>query len=192
MEFIQTAGVAEGAQRSCLPAAPTLHPHRGMALPRLPGLLHGCEPGDAGKPTGMERWPGEMSLFQCHTSHHPFPAHAASRALRLHHQSSLVPACTTEQPLTPSLPANSLILPKNRDTERQQQPRPGQARLGPAPEGACGYPAPKPEGCSILGEGGGDLEACPFKCCWRLFLGHWLKIKTRIPVFFYQKVHDPF
>lgn len=40
-----------------------------------------------------------------------FP-HAASRALRLHHQTSLVPACTTEQPLTPSLPENRLILPK--------------------------------------------------------------------------------
>lgn len=155
MEFIQTAGVAEGAERSCLPAAPTLHPHRGMALPRLQRLLHGCELGDAGKPTGMERWPREMSLFQCHTSHHPFPAHAASRALRLHHQSSLVPACTTEQPLTPSLPENSLILPK-KPRQRAAAAAPArQARLGPAPERCLWIPSPKGRGMLHFREGRG-------------------------------------
>lgn len=32
VKFIQTAGVAEGTDGSCLPAAPTLHPYSGIAL----------------------------------------------------------------------------------------------------------------------------------------------------------------
>lgn len=132
--------------------------------------------------------PREMSLFQCHTAHHPFPAHAGSRALRLHHQTSLVPACTTEQPLTPSLPGNRLILPKKNGIENAtSSPRPGRFGWGRLRSGALGYPAPNPERCWFFGEGGGDLEACPFKCCWRLFLGRWLKIKIRIPFFFIRK-----
>lgn len=113
MEFIQTAGVAEGAEGSCLPAAPTLHPHRGTARPSLPPTwlpalgrrrTHGNE----------ERAAQGTSLLQCHTCHHPSPAHAGSRALRLHHQSSLIPACTTEQPLTPSLPEKPPLLAQSR------------------------------------------------------------------------------
>lgn len=41
VEFIQTAGVAEGAQGSCLPAAPTLHPHRGIALAEAASYMAG-------------------------------------------------------------------------------------------------------------------------------------------------------
>lgn len=127
----------------------------------------------------------EMSLFQCHISHHPSPAHAASRALRLHHQTSLVPACTTEQPLTPSLPENRLILPKKNGIENAtSSPIPRRFGWGRLRSGAVGYPAPNPKRMLVFGEGGRDLEACPFKCCWRLFLGHWLKIKIRISFFF--------
>lgn len=133
--------------------------------------------------------PREMSLLQCHTSHHPFPpAHAGSRALRLHHQTSLVPACTTEQPLTPSLPENQLILPKkNRIGNATSSPSPGRFGWGWLRSGAVGFPLQTQRDAGFFAEGRGDLEACPFKCCWRLFLGHWLKIKIRIPLFFIRK-----
>lgn len=76
-------------------------------------------------------------------------------ALRLHHQTSLVPACTTEQPLTPSLPGNRLVLPKKRDKDRQQQPQPGEARLGQAQERCCWISSPKLGGMLVFRGGRG-------------------------------------
>lgn len=153
-------------------------------------LLHGWQLWHGGEPTAMKR---EMSLFQCHPCHHPSPAHAASRALRLHHQPHT--SMHHGQPLlTPSLPEKRLILPKKPGWATAAAAPARGASAGPAPERCSWISSPNPQGCCVFGEGGGDLEACPFKCCWRLFLGHWLKIKTRIPFFFFfcQKVHYPF
>lgn len=108
-------------------------------------------------------------------------------ALRLHHQTSLVPACTTEQPLTPSLPGTAWSCQKNGIRIASSSPSPGRLGWDRLRSSAVGYPAPNSEGCWFFGEGGGDLEACPFKCCWRLFLGHWLKIKIRNLFFFIRK-----
>lgn len=55
--------------------------------------------------------------------------------------------------------------------------------LGSNAEEAVGYSAQKPKRCCFGRGGGWYLEACPFKCCWRLFLGHLLKIHIGISLF---------
>lgn len=99
--------------------------------------------------------------LQFHISHNKFSPHAVSRALRhparSNHQTTLLPACTTEQPLTPSLPETGTVLPKKRG-EKKTTPGPTKGRfrwgcLQSDAEQAVGYSVRKPKGCC---SGGGE------------------------------------
>lgn len=76
---------------------------------------------------------------------------------------------------------------KKSQKKRQQRvlPRRGFAGAvsGAMLKRAVGYSAQKPKRCCFGRGGGWYLEACPFKCCWRLFLGHLLKIHIGISLF---------
>lgn len=129
VKFIEAGGVAEGADGSRLPAAPTLHPHSGTALAEaVCDMARGFRMQKKGK-----RKQAEMKASQC-----PSPAAARRPQRRTYcstlpitnachmlsaehsnHQTTLLPACTTEPGLTPSLPETGSILPKKKGGKRQ-------------------------------------------------------------------------
>lgn len=165
VEFIQTAGVAEGAEGSCLPAAPTLHPHRGTARPSLP-------------PT----WPAALGRRRTHG--HEERAAQGNVLIPVPHLPSSIPgtcrqqgttAPSSKQPhtsmhhgaaLTPSLPENPLVLPKSRAWRTAPAAQPGQVRIR---DTALGYPAPNPEGCCFLGREGEIWKLVPLNAAGGYF-----------------------
>lgn len=147
VKFIQAGSVAEGADGSRLPAAPTLHPHSGTALAEaVCDMARGFRMEEKGK-----RKKGEMKTSKC-----PYPAAARRPQRRTYsstlpittachmlsaehsnHQTTLLPACTTEPGLTPSLPETGSILPKKREKKGKpgvQESWPGEVLLGMPPE----------------------------------------------------------
>lgn len=154
-------------------------------------LLHGCrELWDGGKPTGMQRETAKGKVLI------PVPRCPSSIPGTCRWEQGTT-APSSNQPRTSmhlgaalnSIPAGKLPHPakKNGTGNATSSPGPGRGGWGWSRSGGVLFPAPNPQGCWFLGEGGGDLEACPFKCCWRLFLGRWLKINMRIPFFFIRK-----
>lgn len=114
-ELIEAGGVAEGADGSCLPAAPALHAHHGAALAEAESCMAvGFRLEEKKKYRGKENvLIQQMSLW----SRQPCVSlHADSRALRHRARQPHSPACTTacssmQQPLINSICARKRRAP---------------------------------------------------------------------------------